>query len=52
MNTNTVQDDTAGSIEMHCNPAIITYKNTNIHKYKKYRQKKLNPEVYHTMKIQ
>ena len=34
-NTNTLQDDNAGSTEMHCNPAIITYKNTNIYKYKK-----------------
>ena len=33
-NTNTLQDDNAGSMEMHCNPAIITYKNTNIYKCK------------------
>ena len=29
-NTNTLQDDNAGRMEMHCNPAIIAYKNTNI----------------------
>ena len=28
MNTNTLQDDSAGRMEMHCNPAIVTYKNT------------------------
>ena len=25
-NTNTLQDDDAGSMEMHCSPATITYK--------------------------
>ena len=40
-NTNTLQDDDAGSMEMHCNPAIIIYKNTNIYKYKRIQTKEM-----------
>ena len=38
-NSATLQYDSAGSMEMHCNPATVTYENTIIYKYKKYRQK-------------
>ena len=40
-NTNSLQEDNAGSMEMHWNPAIITYKNTNIYKYKKNTVKEM-----------
>ena len=36
----TLRDDNAGSMEIHCNPALITYRNTNIYKYRKYKQKR------------
>ena len=39
-NTKTLQNDSAESMERHCNHAIATYISTNIYKYKRYKQKK------------